>query len=326
MRLKEKQDYYSVYSWRFWRAFLIHMRPYLLFVSGIAGLSGMAVSNEQIIRPAVFLMAFIPFFLGYGFGQALTDCFQIDTDTISAPYRPLVRKQVSPKSVGIVSITGLLLISISVIYLNYYNAIWGLLSVAGLATYTYFKKNFWFAGPFYNGWIVMLLPVMGYMAVTGGDLRSLLNRDMLLQALLTLFSYANFVLIGYLKDISADKATQYKTFPVVFGWSKTIFAGDIFVALSTIACFMLIGYSISFSFLFFLIASVVSFAGQLFGHLTKEKTETNTSMPISATVRSFILWHIAVILHFHPSWLFFLVIFYLCFEVSLYLRPERMQI
>jgi len=326
MHRKDAQNFFPVHSWKFWRAFLIHMRPYLLFVSGIAGLSGMSVANKQDIKPGVFLMAFIPFFLGYGFGQALTDCFQIDTDTISAPYRPLVKKEVSPKSVGIVSIAGLVLISISVIYLNYYNIIWGILSVTGLVTYTYFKKNIWYAGPFYNGWIVMLLPIMGYMAVSATDLSGLLNRNILLLALLTLFAYANFVLIGYLKDISADKATQYRTFPVVFGWNKTIIIGYIFVIVSIITCFLLTGFQDTYSFPVFLIASIISISGQLYGHFTKNKIETNTSIPISATVRSFILWHIAVILHFRQSWLLFLILFYGCFEIFLFTRPERKQI
>ena len=33
----------------------------------------------------------------------------------------------------------------------------------------------------------------------------------------TFFGYANFVLAGYFKDIEADRATGYRTFPVVFG-------------------------------------------------------------------------------------------------------------
>lgn len=324
--MKRTNTYYPVYSFKFWKAYLVHMRPYLLFVSGVAGLAGMAVSPEQNITLTVFLMAFIPFFLAYGFGQALTDCFQIDTDTISAPYRPLVKKEVSPSSVGIISVIGLILISIAIIYLNIYNIIWGVLSIIGLATYTYFKKNFWFAGPFYNGWIVMLLPVMGYMAVSGVSITELNNRTLFLQAFLSLFAYSNFVLIGYLKDISADKATNYKTFPAIFGWNKTIVAGDFFVVVSIISCYLLIGHSNLYSFSIFLIASIISIAGQLFGHFTKHKIETNSTFPISSTVRSFILWHLSVVVFYQPGWLLFSVVFYLCFEIILFYRPQKDQI
>ena len=31
---------------KFWKAYFIHMRPYLLFVSGVAGLAGMAIFSD----------------------------------------------------------------------------------------------------------------------------------------------------------------------------------------------------------------------------------------------------------------------------------------
>ena len=324
--MENQKTYAPVLSWKFWKSVFIHLRPYLLFVSGVAGLSGMAIAPAESISLTVFLMAFIPFFLGYGFGQALTDCFQIDTDTISAPYRPLSRREISPKALGTVSLTALILISLSVIWLNYYNLIFGVLSIAGLATYTYFKKNFWFAGPFYNGWIVTLLPVMGFLAVTGAKPGELINKTMIFQALLTFFAYANFVVIGYLKDISADRATNYKTFPVVFGWNKTVLAGDFNVLCSIVFSYLLLAGEWNTGFIVFILASIIAIAGQLFGHLTKRKEESNAVFPISATVRSFILWHLAVVLHFRPGWLAFCIVFYACFELVLYFRPEKGQI
>jgi 4-hydroxybenzoate polyprenyltransferase len=302
------------------------MRPYLLFVSGAAGIAGMAISPGKKEDIIIFMLAFIPFFLGYGFGQALTDCFQIDTDSISAPYRPLVKGDVSPKAVGIVSLTGLLLISLSLIYLNLWNILWGGMSIIGLATYTYFKKRFWFAGPPYNGWIVMLLPVMGFMALSDVGLNGLMDMNLMYLAIMTLFSYANFVLIGYLKDISADKATNYRVFPVVFGWDRTILVGDLNVLVSIIACYLLIGYQDLFAFTAFALASLIAIAGQLYGHFTRNKSENNATFPVAATVRSFILWHLAVTIYFRSDWLVFSIVFYLCYEVTLFVRPSKEQI
>jgi len=321
-----KRLYFPVYSMRFWKAYLIHMRVYLLFVSGICGLAGMAIVSNLNIDIKTFLMTFLPLFFAYGFGQALTDCFQIDTDSISAPYRPLCRKEVSPLSVGLISVFGLSILVSSLIYVNFYNLIWGALSIIGLASYTYFKKNYWIAGPFYNGWIVMLLPVMGYMSASGAGFKELNTNELLLLLMLTLFSYANFVLIGYLKDISADRATSYKTFPVVFGWDKTIFAGDLFVILSVLSCFMLIRSNEPISFSVFILATIIALSGQFIGHFTKQKIEKNAAFPISSTVRSLILWHIAVVIHYQPNWLWFSLVYYLCFELALYLRPEKDQI
>ncbi len=321
-----KPEYYPVYSLKFYRALFIHMRPYLLFVSGIAGSSGMAIATAEYIPTGLFIIAFIPFFLGYGFGQALTDCFQIDTDSISAPYRPLVKGEVTPRAIGIVSTCGLIIISIIIIYLNPYNITWCILTIIGLLTYTYFKKNFWFAGPFYNGWIVMLLPIIGFMAISKGDFSILKNINLWLLCGLSLFSYANFVLIGYLKDITADKKTGYKTFPVVFGWNKTIWAGDVLLLLSIFFCYYLIGYKDVFPFTIFLISSSVGISGQIKAHVMQNKVESNSSYPIISTVRAFLLWHLAVTIHFRPEWLVFGIIYYLIFEAVLYFRPAKEQI
>jgi len=74
-----------VWSLRFVRAYITTMRPYLLFVSGAAGLVGLSfVPGGASLR---VVLAFSALFLSYGLGQALTDCFQTDTDALSAPYR-----------------------------------------------------------------------------------------------------------------------------------------------------------------------------------------------------------------------------------------------
>ncbi len=70
----------SLASRQFWSALWTTVRPYLAFVSGGAALVGLAFSGAPPARAAV---AFVPLFLSYGFGQALTDCFQTDTDALS---------------------------------------------------------------------------------------------------------------------------------------------------------------------------------------------------------------------------------------------------
>jgi len=97
MQSQLNSNFYPVWSWRFWRAFIIHMRPYLCLYQVWPDWQAWR-SEGTGYKYRNILMAFIPFFLGYGFGQALTDCFQIDTDTISAPYRPLVKKKCLPDS------------------------------------------------------------------------------------------------------------------------------------------------------------------------------------------------------------------------------------
>lgn len=221
---------YPLLSRGFLRSYLITMRPYLLFISGTAGIVGLAFIEEpSIIR---VILAFIPLFLSYGLGQALTDCFQIDTDAISAPYRPLVRGIISRKQVLSVSLTGLAVGILIMAYLNPKILIFGILSVIGLLTYTSFKRTWW-GGPPWNSWIVALLPIMGRLVDREYQIKTIIrfgdsySLAFFLSIIAIFFGYANFVVMGYFKDISADRRTGYRTFPVVFGWQPAAIYSDL---------------------------------------------------------------------------------------------------
>jgi len=315
---------YPINSWRFWKAYGIHMRPYLLFVSGAAGLAGIAAAPLYPFPPNLLLLGFLPLFLSYGFGQALTDCFQVDTDRLSAPYRPLSQGIVTTKAIGTVSLIGLVAGVGVLVFLNPWNAIAGILSIMGLATYTFFKRRYWFAGPFYNAWIVALLPLIGYVAMDRTGLTEHFKEVFPVMAL-SFFAYTNFVLMGYLKDISADRATGYRTFPVVFGWNPTVWMGDLMVLLSA-GLGAALTFSWGWSKVVWGLATVIAVSGQVYAHITSEKTESNASGPIAATVRSFILWHLAVILAFREYWWPGLLVFYLLFEWTLWKRPSQAQV
>jgi len=321
------QNFYPIVSIKFWYAYLITMRPYLLFVSGSAGMVGLAFIDKDLgWRGCV---AFLPLFLSYGFGQALTDCFQTDTDSISSPYRPLVRGVISKNQVLVISLTGLLLSVIVLAYLNPVILILGLFSVIGLLTYTFFKK-YWWGGPPWNAWIVALLPLIGRYVDPEFRITELtLSRDLpfLLSISAVFFAYSNFVVMGYFKDISADRETGYRTFPVVFGWKPAAFYSD----LTGVLAFLLAGgalYTIGdihlWSVVFFVSAAASSLYGQIGIHNTRNEQETYRF--IENCVRSFILFCLAIVIANRPEWLFFVVIFYLLFELVLYLRPERSQV
>ena len=134
------------------------------------------------------------------------------------------------------------------------------------------------------------------------------------------------MIIGYLKDITADRETGYKTFPVIFGWNPTVWIGDLFLALSIFSAFMLLRDAGPISFIMFLASTALGISGQLYAHLVKQKCETQSSYPIETTVRSFILWHLAVVVKYRPEWLIFSVVFYLLFELVLFYRPSQSQI
>lgn len=130
-------------------------------------ITGLQFENIKISKIAfVHGLALMTFFLSYGFGQALTDCFQIDTDKISSPYRPLSRGIIRRIDVLGVSVVGLVVWILILCWFNPYNLIFGILSFGGLATYSYIKRHFWALGPAYNSLIVSFLPLMGYLSFT----------------------------------------------------------------------------------------------------------------------------------------------------------------
>ena len=315
---------------KFWQAYVVTMRPYLLFVSGAAGAVGLAVIPAPVYRRVV--LAFFPLLLSYGFGQALTDCFQTDTDSISSPYRPLVRGDISRRNVMLVSLIGLLLGVLIVGYLSRVALALAALTVVGLLTYTFFKRRWW-GGPFWNSWIVAFLPLIGRHADSGYSVARFLNwsdRHALAFACAVagvFLGYANFVVMGYFKDISADRQTGYDTFPVRFGWA----ANAVFSDLLALGIAALSGAAIVVSRKANPLAAAVFAAGvavnlwaQVAIHRTRDETKSHG--PIANVVRAFILFCLAVVLAFQPGWWIPAAAFYGLFEIVLRLRPERSQV
>jgi 4-hydroxybenzoate polyprenyltransferase len=264
-------------------------------------------------------------------GQALTDCFQTDTDAISSPYRPLVQGVISKKQVLGTSLVGLVLGILILTFLNPFILILGIVAVLGLVGYTFFKKRWW-AGPFWNSWIVALLPIIGRMTDKEGYLAYVSveavypSSAFIFAVGAILFGYGNFVVMGYLKDISADRETGYRTFPVVFGWKATAIYSDILAISAAVftasALFKahadLLGISI------FLIAFAINTFAQIKIHITRD--EIMAHGPIANVVRAFILYALAIVVTLKPEWLGIMAVFYLIFEAALKYRPEKTQV
>ena len=321
---------YPLFSIGFLRSYFITMRPYLLFISGSAGLVGLAfVEEPTIIR---VILASIPLFFSYGLGQALTDCFQTDTDAISAPYRPLIKGVISRKQVLSISLAGLTVGALILGYLNPTILIFGILAVIGLLTYTPFKRTWW-GGPPWNSWIVALLPIMGRLVDKEYHISYIINlRDsyslaFFFAVIAIFFGYANFVVMGYFKDISADRKTGYRTFPVVFGWKPAAIYSDLTALAAAVftGCVLFLSSSLNiWGILIFIIAVLINLYAQIKIHLTRDESKTHG--PIENVVRAFILYGIAMILTLKLNWLIFIVVFYILFELTLRFRPEKSQV
>lgn len=328
MKTQLIENRYPLLSFNFVTAYVITMRPYLMFVSGITGIAGLSFGELSFVS-IVFL--FSAAFLSYGFGQALTDCFQIDTDSISSPYRPLTQGLVSRSHILFVSITGLAYCVLIYTLFNPVNLILGIISGFGLATYTPFKRKWW-GGPFYNSWIVGLLFTMSFLS-SASFLPAFHSNRLILSLCAVFFGYANFVLSGYFKDISADRATGYNTLPVVFGRKTSAVISDVlaFLTLAFALASMLtifngknLGSIKLISFLFLAVSVIISAIAQVRLHLVKKDEEAHKS--ISLVVHVYILSLSAIAAANKPEWSLFLFAFYLVYLFVLKIRPAKNQI
>ena len=320
----------GIFCLEFARNYVITMRPYLLFVSGITGMAGLALSPETEISKLIIYS--LIFFLSYGFGQALTDCLQIDTDALSSPYRPLVQGKIGRGAVAVVSLTGLLVGGAVLVNANRANVIWVLMSIVGLATYTFFKRRWW-AGPFYNAGIVGALCLIGNLTGSPKSTSFDISARAWAAASTAFFGYANFVLVGYYKDVSADRATGYMTLPVVFGFKVSAVASDIFAALTSLsfaATLWLIldgagAWPAAWPSAAFALAGMVAL---LWAQIRQHKvTDENVAHGAIATVvHAYLLILSAICVASRPEWALPLFFFYLAFIAFMKSRPVREQI
>jgi len=323
--------HYSLVSTTFWRAYWVTLRPCLFFVSGVSGMVGLAIPGDTNLP--VFTAAFAAFFFSYGLGQALTDVSQTDTDAISSPYRPLVQGLINPRQVLGVSLVGLAACALIFFVCNPWTLALSTLGVLGLATYTPFKRRWW-AGPFWNSWIVALLPAIGVLCC-GFSPAAAFSSPILWAAMGSVFfSYAIFVLLGYFKDISADRATGYNTLPVLAGWGVAVFASAVLL-LATVACSvaLLVLYSNTlrstglpeFPALLLWGSGVVLLA---YAHILMLRTrdESRAHVSIAQVVRGYLLLHLGEAAALRPALTVPAIVLYLIFELVLAQRPERTQI
>jgi 4-hydroxybenzoate polyprenyltransferase len=147
------------------------------------------------------------------------------------------------------------------------------------------------------------------------------------------FGYANFVLSGYFKDIEADRATGYITLLVKYERKVAAYISDVFAFLMIFFGLMVILHEtkrfnmtlFSNPALLFLIASLIlTIIGQILLH--KVQTDVEAHPAIALVVHSYILQFGGLALLRKPEWLFFLIVFYVGFNVVMKLRPVKNQI
>ena len=201
----------------------------------------------------------------------------------------------------------------------------------GLATYTPFKRKWW-GGPFYNAWIVAVLCTMA-LATGGPNFVSGFSTSFTLALAVVFFGYSNFVLAGYFKDIYADRQTNYRTLPVVFGRRVAAFVSDGFAVLALAPTIILFIELVKAhpAFLSLLPAIAFGTAGFIAAALAqvrlhKVRADEQAHSAIGPVVHSYILILSSIVCMREPEWGAFLTLFYAGFVIVLKVRPARNQI
>jgi 4-hydroxybenzoate polyprenyltransferase len=293
-----------------------------MFISGAAALPGLALARAPIAR---VLPAFVVLFLSYGLGQALTDVFQTDTDALSAPERPLVQGTIDKRTVLIASLGGLVACAAVIVSLSPAAALPAAIAIALLATYTPLKRHWW-GGPPWNAAAVALLPLLGRMA-GGMGLAAALADGAVRAAMVSSFgTYAVFVLLGYLKDVEADRATLYNTVAVRFGRRAAVVWSASFATLGLAASAWLVQPRLTVSAgaaLWFVGAAVLTGAHVL----AWSSTSDNDAWPgIQASVHGFVAVHLGEAVTIEPRWTSVAWILFGASIVAMFRRPVRRQI
>ena len=217
-------------------------------------------------------------------------------------------------------------------FYNPLNLALGVLAGFGLTTYTTFKRKWW-AGPFYNSWIVLVLFLMAYFAGKGSISVDFSNLIFITTSIVVFFGYANFVLTGYFKDIRADRTTAYYTLPVKFGRKTSAIISDVFGSLVAVSAIILITVlaidsapfqTVIKSLVFIYTGIGMLILTQICLHSVKSDAEAHIA--ISPCVHSYILLLLGLTAINKPDWFIPLLMFYFLYIVTLKLRPAKEQI
>jgi 4-hydroxybenzoate polyprenyltransferase len=312
----------------FWTGYMTTARPYLFFVSGAGGLVGLALHPGA--PAAVFAAAFLVCFLSYGLGQALTDVFQTDTDAISSPYRPLIRGEISRRQVLGVSLGGLAACAAILAAIEPATLLLAALAVAGLATYTPLKRRPW-GGPPWNSGVVALLPAIGALCVAP-SVAAAVDARLGWAMGSVFFSYAIFVMIGYLKDVAADRATGYRTVCVAMGRRAAALASAVCLTAALVFSVLLVQPhlggtpSLPTAAAALLWASGLFFLGRSCLRGWNVTADEAAHPAVADSVRGFVTLHLGQAALLQLDLLPFAFLQWVLFELVLRARPARSQI
>jgi 4-hydroxybenzoate polyprenyltransferase len=142
------------------------------------------------------------------------------------------------------------------------------------------------------------------------------------------FGYANFVLAGYFKDIAADRATGYRTYPVVFGRRPAALVSDGLATATLIAAwaaaFTTDARMEAVPTTLLCSGVVATVFSQMRLHRVRADEEAHRA--IVPGLYGYVLLLAGLISLVRPSWTGPLIVYALLFVLVMRARPEQHQI
>ena len=199
-------------------AYLKSMRPYLFFVSGMAGCLGLVFSGRPVSfgRAAAVLSVV---FLGWGVNQVINDLLGLPEDKINAPHRPLVTGALPRRPAILLSMFLFILGGIVTFYLNPSALVLYLFVFILNIAYEFSKKIPWLGNIVFS---LLLAPCLYYgaMCVNKEGLGIFADKKLFLLATAIIMINIMAAFFTYYKDYRGDKAAGKKTVIVQLGPGK----------------------------------------------------------------------------------------------------------
>jgi len=221
---------------KFLRAYIISMRLYYSFITGIAGWIGVAyyqfVAKTEGLRGTSeyiktietptpvekMLVILVMLFLSWGINQIINDFLGLKEDRINAPERPMVTGELNPVYALFLSIT--LMIAILLITWFYLEpiAIYPLIIGATLNIIYEYAKGYGILGNIVFGIMISMCGLFGFFA--SGPMEVLFTKSRVSALVLIAIMNGLMTYYTYFKDFAGDQAAGKRTVVVKYGLEK----------------------------------------------------------------------------------------------------------
>jgi 4-hydroxybenzoate polyprenyltransferase len=236
-----------------------------------------------------------------------------------------VQGTIDKRTVLIASLGGLTACAAVLVSLSPAAALPAVIAIAMLATYTPLKRRWW-GGPPWNSAVVALLPLLGRVAGGSGLAEALADGAVRAAMVSSFGTYAVFVMLGYLKDVEADRATHYNTVAVRFGRRATVVASAAFATLGLAASVWLVQpwLTVSAASALWSVGAVVLVAAHMLAW--RSTTDEDAWPGIQASVHGFVALHLGEAAVIRPRWTLVAWILFGTSIVAMFQRPVRRQV